>query len=196
MSEDKELDANEVGPDSVEVLKSFLNYDTDTGKFTWKVNAGKAKIGELAGYVQKNGTRKIRINNKFYLAHNLAIYFNTGVYPESRSVTFKNDRRDDTRIENLEYRAPKVKPVTIKVSKKDLEEPLEVKDEDDSGDFGFVLVGDVEVPVVVTHGPEEAEEDEPVTEDLAAIKAAKKAKKAAKKAKKLAERLALMKQGI
>ena len=88
-------------------MKEFLKYNTDTGKFTWAKTVGKAKEGIIAGYIRKDGTRCIRVANKMYSAHYLAIYFATGHYPENRSVTFKHeDQKDNTRIENLIYCKP------------------------------------------------------------------------------------------
>ena len=58
-----------------EYLQSILDYDRDTGLFTWKVNkgiSGKSKAGVHPGYKDKNGYMYIRIDYKLYRSHRLA----------------------------------------------------------------------------------------------------------------------------
>lgn len=66
-------------------LMKILNYDKDTGIFTWKESLSKrAKIGGFAGSVSKTNKStsylRIKIAGKSYLAHRLAwLYCNGSV---------------------------------------------------------------------------------------------------------------------
>lgn len=83
-------------------LKELLNYDPDTGIFTWKVRkAHRVKIGDIAGVVNKDsGYRQIRIDERLYLAHRLAWLYVHGEFPKNETDHI-NHKRDDNRICNL-----------------------------------------------------------------------------------------------
>ena len=54
-------------------LKELLDYQPDTGKFTWKINrTGFAKAGSYAGANKTGGYRQIRVDGTMYAAHRLA----------------------------------------------------------------------------------------------------------------------------
>jgi hypothetical protein len=60
-----EIDVNRV--------RELLDYDPDTGRFTWKLSRmWKIHIGDEAGFVNKQGYRRIKFDKKVYLAHRLA----------------------------------------------------------------------------------------------------------------------------
>jgi len=67
----------------LEILKSRLNYDMKSGVFTYKHDYNVMKKGEIAGRFNTNGHIQISINNKRYMAHNLAWLYVTGEYPET-----------------------------------------------------------------------------------------------------------------
>lgn len=86
---------------SQQELKHFLNYDEDTGVFTWKTIAKKSnrKAGDIAGCLGKCGYLQITINSKQYRAHNLAYLYITGNYVQG--LDHINGDRTDNRFSNL-----------------------------------------------------------------------------------------------
>lgn len=84
-----------------EHLKSILEYDPDTGNFTWKVNRGSNKVlGLIAGNLNKSGYVYIMIDNKDYRAHRLAWLYMTGEWPVDQ-IDHINMIKNDNRWENL-----------------------------------------------------------------------------------------------
>ncbi|MBN5205363.1 HNH endonuclease [Serratia marcescens] len=81
-------------------LYSVLNYDKDTGQFTWKANKGKMKSGQPAGSVMRTGYVRIFVDRKPYLAHRLAWAFFNGEHPDGY-IDHVNGNRCDNRITNL-----------------------------------------------------------------------------------------------
>jgi len=85
---------------TVQELRRFLDYDPSTGQFTRLVNNGTAKTGDVAGWIEPSGYRKISIAGRKYYAHRCAILFMTGVWP-SQSVDHIDGDRANNRYENL-----------------------------------------------------------------------------------------------
>jgi len=83
-----------------ETLKKLLNYDPETGVFTWKVHLSNINSGCVAGTIGDEGYRRIKINYKHYQAHRLAFLFITGKFPLIE-IDHKNHIRDDNRWENI-----------------------------------------------------------------------------------------------
>lgn len=87
----------------LEDLKEQLDYNPDTGVFTWKVHkngAGGDRFGQVAGCVEHDGGRVIVLNQKAYRAHRLAWFYVNGKWPEGQILSIDGDR-DNTAINNL-----------------------------------------------------------------------------------------------
>lgn len=106
-------------------LKELLDYDPETGVFTWRVDRGyKARRGTLAGTVRRDGYLGIGIDRtsggKPYLAGRLAFLWMTGRFPLDECDHADGNRlnnkwtnlRDATYIENLRNRGVQSNNVT------------------------------------------------------------------------------------
>jgi hypothetical protein len=81
-------------------VKSILNYDPDTGEFTWKISPKfNVNIGDKAGG-NHNGYCRVSIKNKKYLTHRLAWLYVYGEFPDTHLDHINGDR-GDCRISNL-----------------------------------------------------------------------------------------------
>lgn len=81
-----------------ERLCELMEYDMQTGKFTWK--KGRL-IGLEAGHISKQyGYRLIGIDGSLYLAHRLAWLFVTGSFP-IKVIDHKNRVKSDNSWNNL-----------------------------------------------------------------------------------------------
>lgn len=59
-----------------------LDYNPNTGIFTWKVSKKGRRVGDIAGCEDKYGYIRIRIDDELYLAHRLAWLFAYGKWPD------------------------------------------------------------------------------------------------------------------
>lgn len=84
------------------VLKQVLYYDKDTGIFTWLKRDCSTfrKAGMIAGTISDKGYIKIKLFNKNYYAHRLAIFYVKEAWP-IEDVDHKNHVTTDNRYENL-----------------------------------------------------------------------------------------------
>lgn len=81
-------------------LKSLLEYNPNTGIFTWIASYNnKVSIGDVAESKRK-GYIRISINNRLYSAHHLAWLYIYGRFP-NKQLDHINNIRDDNRIKNL-----------------------------------------------------------------------------------------------
>lgn len=69
------------------------------GKLFWKINKRGISKGKHAGYIHNNGYRRIIINRKMYLEHQLVWLYFHGNIP--KQLEHKNRIRNDNKIENL-----------------------------------------------------------------------------------------------
>lgn len=84
-----------------EKLKETLNYNPNTGIFTWKKQISKkSTIGRVAGSNRGDGYKGINLYNKSYYAHRLAWLYKYGYLPEN-DVDHINRNKSDNRIINL-----------------------------------------------------------------------------------------------
>lgn len=79
--------------------KDLLEYNPETGHFTWKAKRGRRAAGDRAGSLRPDGYRSICVHGKQYLEHRLAFYFMLGCWPEY--CDHKNRNRQDNRWCNL-----------------------------------------------------------------------------------------------
>lgn len=84
-----------------EQLKVILNYDPETGVFIWLTSKGRrVKAGDIAGSIEAEGYRVIRIDKKLYKAHRIAWLYMTGSWPKNQ-IDHINHIRDDNRWANF-----------------------------------------------------------------------------------------------
>lgn len=82
-------------------LREILNYDSESGLFTWKVRTSKRiKKGQIAGTVKEDGYICIRVDGTLYLAHRLVWLYHYGTFPENE-IDHINRNKSDNRISNL-----------------------------------------------------------------------------------------------
>lgn len=86
---------------TLEELKERLDYNPETGIFTWKSSRFKTKVGQVAGAKHSNGYIHICVDGKKYRAHRLAWMFIHGEILDDLLIDHRNRIRDDNRIINL-----------------------------------------------------------------------------------------------
>lgn len=84
---------------TADYLRLRLHYDPSTGIFTW-VKARSDNVGNTAGSLNDKGYVVIKIDDRLYKAHRLAVLYMTGEWPEE-TVDHKNRNKSDNRWENL-----------------------------------------------------------------------------------------------
>lgn len=85
---------------SHEKLKRILNYDKDTGHFTWLVKTSRKVVaGKIAGGTNVAGYTVIGVGGKTYYAHRLAWFYVTGSWPDQ--IDHSNGDRSDNSWKNL-----------------------------------------------------------------------------------------------
>ena len=86
----------------LEEFKKFLDYNPDTGIFTWiKEPNRRIKVGQVAGKTQSRGYIQIRFKGIDYFAHRLAYYMHHGVDPLGKCIDHIDGDRTNNKIDNL-----------------------------------------------------------------------------------------------
>lgn len=84
-----------------ERLKELLNYNPDTGLFTYAKRRPKVQVGAIAGHKHKGHLYiQLKVDAKLYLAHRLAWLYVHGVFPDNQ-IDHINQVRHDNRLINL-----------------------------------------------------------------------------------------------
>lgn len=84
-----------------ERVLELLDYDPETGDFTWKIwPGGRIRKGAIAGSINSNGYRQIRVHPGRHMAHRLAWLVMTGKWPVEE-IDHINGVRADNRWANL-----------------------------------------------------------------------------------------------
>jgi hypothetical protein len=103
-------------------LKELLDYDRDTGVFTWKIKRGRSAKGSIAGCQHSNGRVLISIDGKLHWAHRLAWLYGYGEISDDFEIDHINRCGSDNRLVNLR-----------KVSRKQNQENLGLRRDNSSG---------------------------------------------------------------
>ena len=85
---------------SRDYVASLLEYDSETGRLTWKKHTPPVRAGQVAGSMQKNGYVSVSIGQRRYLAHRIAWLLSFGSWPTG-VVDHINGITTDNRISNL-----------------------------------------------------------------------------------------------
>lgn len=85
---------------TAERLRELLNYDPDTGIFTFRIRRGRFLPGDVAGSHDKTGRTAILIDNVQYTASRLAWLHVHGEFPK-KDLRRKNNILSDNRIANF-----------------------------------------------------------------------------------------------
>jgi len=85
-------------------LLELLDYDLETGIFTWKKKpanrANRVKVGEPAGFSDGSEHIFVGIDGEKYYAHRLAWFYVKGVWPEEE-IDHKDTDGHNNRLNNL-----------------------------------------------------------------------------------------------
>lgn len=85
----------------IEEVRRRLNYDPETGIFTWRVRpCNPIPAGSVAGHIRPDGRVHIRVLGVMLYAHRLAWAITHGEWPD-RLVDHKNRDTADNRLSNL-----------------------------------------------------------------------------------------------
>jgi hypothetical protein len=97
-------------------LKKLLDYNSETGVFTWKVSPARQVFsGDIAGTKRKDGYIQIKVKNKLILSHRLAWIYMYGYLP--KYIDHINGQRDDNRIINIRKVSNQQNSLNSKISK-------------------------------------------------------------------------------
>jgi len=90
---------------TLERLRELLEYNQETGGFTWRVRRGPARAGSKAGSVGRAGYLSIETGGRVYQAHRLAWFYVYGEWPLG-DLDHKDMVKTNNRIDNLRLATP------------------------------------------------------------------------------------------
>lgn len=100
----------------IDLLRSMLHYDPETGIFTWRSKPSKQiKIGDVAGCLGDHGYILIRLRGVLYKAHRLAWFYVYGEWPAAE-VDHINGKPADNRLCNLREATRKQNMENVKLN--------------------------------------------------------------------------------
>ena len=76
-------------------LRALLDYNPDTGAFTWRNGRSNMATGAVAGTNHNQGYVQVSVGDKLYLAHRLAFLWMTGEWPAYQVDHINGDRADN-----------------------------------------------------------------------------------------------------
>lgn len=85
---------------AVKEWRELLDYDPQSGKFTWKKAGRRRRVGAIAGYYTTHGYVCIAAEGRREYAHRLALALVCGEFP-AEEVDHINGDRKDNRFANL-----------------------------------------------------------------------------------------------
>lgn len=91
---------------TAEFVRSFLDYDPETGIFIWKYNEARSRrinmkcVGKVAGCIDSRGYIRIGVCGALYLAHRLAWLCAYGTWPASE-IDHIDGNPSNNKISNL-----------------------------------------------------------------------------------------------
>jgi len=77
-------------------VRELLDYDPETGIFTWKVNRGHARVGSVAGCNKGGDYIRICIDNHRCKAHRLVFFWVLGRWPEQEVDHVDHDKTNNS----------------------------------------------------------------------------------------------------
>jgi hypothetical protein len=81
-------------------VRELLNYDLDTGVFTWRHSRRGLKAGAVAGRISGAGYWQLCIDSAYFYAHRVAWLYVTGEWPKSQIDHIDLDKKNN-RFANL-----------------------------------------------------------------------------------------------
>ena len=81
-------------------LLDMLNYNPETGVFTWAKPRPRIRVGRVAGYMHHRGYICLEIDGRHFSAHRLAWFYMTGERPLNQ-IDHINRIKSDNRFANL-----------------------------------------------------------------------------------------------
>lgn len=97
-------------------VKELLNYNPENGNLIWRVNKGRAKQGEVAGTLHKDGHILVGVDGERYQAHRLIWLWMEGYFPEN-DIDHKDRLPSNNKWCNLRHTSHKCNMRNCSISK-------------------------------------------------------------------------------